>query len=125
MSQHNLQFWERDGRSTIFFDPLNIDQRFTHRVELLKKPIGKERVRQPRVTFVQNRQYGYQSCKTDCTITDTVTAALTLSGVSDTELKQLWTDLKSNVDAAIANGALIGVPSNTDSKSFSVDVGIA
>lgn len=125
MSQRNLQFWERDGRSTIFFDPLNIDQRFTHRVELLKKPIGKERVRQPRVTFVQNRQYGYQSCKTDCTINDTVTAALTLSGVSDTELKQLWTDLKANVDAAIANGALKGVPSNTDSKSFSVDVGIA
>lgn len=125
MSQRNLQFWERDGRSTIFFDPLNIDQRFTHRVELLKKPIGKERVRQPRTTFVQNRQYGYQSCKTDCKITDTVTAALTLSGVSDTELKQLWTDLKANVDAAIENGALKGVPSNTDSKSFSVDVGIA
>lgn len=125
MSQRNLQFWERDGRSTIFFDPLNIDQRFTHRVELLKKPIGKERVRQPRVTFVQNRQYGYQSCKTDCKINDTVTAALTLSGASDTELKQLWTDLKANVDAAIENGALKGVPSNTDSKSFSVDVGIA
>lgn len=125
MSQRNLQFWERDGRSTVFFDPLNIDQRFTHRVELLKKPIGKERVRQPRITFVQNRQYGYKSCKTDCTINDVVTAALTLSGVSDTELKQLWADLKANVDAAIENSALKGVPSNTDSKSFIIDVGVA
>lgn len=124
MPQRSLQFWEREGRATSFFDPLNIDQRFTHRVELLRKPIGRERVRQPRLTFVQNRKYDYKSCKTDCAIADMVNATVTLSGADETALKQLWTDIKANVDAAIAAGALQGVPANSGTNAFLIDVGL-
>lgn len=125
MSQRTLQFWEREGRSTTFFDPLNIDNKLTHMVELLKKPVGKERLRQPRVTFVQGRQYSHKSCEQDtCGTKTSETAKVVLSGTSPEQLQQLWTDIKANVDAAILAGALTGVPSGIGSNHFLIDVGV-
>lgn len=122
MAQRNLQFWEKNGLTTVFFDPINIDNKFTHKVELLKKPIGQERVRTIRVDMSQVRNYKYSSChQPECGTNDVVSARVILSGATEAEVIQNWRDLRTNVDLAILSGSLKGVPLNASTDGLAID----
>lgn len=121
MTQRNLQFWEKNGQTTVFFDPTNIDNKFIHKIELLKKPIGTERVRVVRLDMTQIRNYGYTSCKDNCTTNDFVNGRVILSGATKAEVLQNWSDLRQNVEIALASGSLDGVPLSMGTSTLVVD----
>lgn len=122
MAQRNLQFWEKNGLTTVFFDPTNIDNKLTHKVELLKKPIGQERVRVVRLDMSQVRNYKHKSChQPDCGTNDIVSARVILSGATEAEIIQNWNDLCANVNQAIQNKSLTGVPLNAGIATLVVD----
>lgn len=122
MTQRNLQYWEKNGLTTVFFDPNNIDNKLTHKVELLKKPIGQERVRTVRLDMAQVRNYKYSSCQQpDCGTNDIVSARVILSGATESEVIQNWYDLRANVDQAILNKSLQGVPLSAGTTTLVVD----
>lgn len=122
MPERNLQFWEKNGLTTVFFDPTNIDNKLTHKVELLKKPIGQERVRTIRVDMSQVRNYKYSSChQPECGTNDVVSARVILSGATESEVIQNWRDLRANVELAIASGSLKGVPLNAGIENLVID----
>lgn len=122
MTQRNLQYWEKNGQTTVFFDPNNIDNKLTHKVELLKKPIGQERVRTVRLDMAQVRNYKFKSCQQpDCGTNDVVSARVILSGATEAEVIQNWYDLRANVEQAILNKSLQGVPLNASTATLVVD----
>lgn len=111
MTTHTLQFLNRSGNTSVFFDPQNIDNKLTHSVKISRRTVGPDRLRQVRNDFSQTRYYKYKSCNTaKCGVTDYVGASVALYGVTPEEVQQNWSDLKANVDAAIAAGVLNGVP---------------
>lgn len=116
MPKHNLQFLEKLGTSVVFFDPQNIDNRFTHSVVNTRRPVGKTKVRQTKNEFSMVRHYGFDACGDKCTINDFVGGRVVLYGVTPKEIMTAWDDIKANVDIALAKGALQGVPLaiNTD-----------
>lgn len=122
MTQRNLQYWEKNGLTTVFFDPNNIDNKMTHKVELLKKPIGQERVRTIRLDMSQVRNYKFNSCnQPDCGTNDIVSARVILSGATVAEVIQNWRDLCANVEQAILNKSLQGVPLSAGTATLVVD----
>lgn len=122
MSQRNLQYWEKNGLTTVFFDPNNIDNKLTHKVELLKKPIGQERVRTIRLDMAQVRNYKYNSChQPECGTNDIASGRVILSGATEAEVIQNWYDLRANVDQAILNKSLQGVPLSAGTTTLVVD----
>lgn len=111
MTTHTLQFLNRSGNTSVFFDPQNIDNKLTHSVKISRRTVGPDRLRQVRNDFSQTRYYKYKSCNTaECGVTDYVGGSVALYGVTPEEVQQNWSDLKANVDAAIAAGVLNGVP---------------
>lgn len=111
MTTHTLQFLNRSGNTSVFFDPQNIDNKLTHSVKISRRTVGPDRLRQVRNDFSQTRYYKYKSCNTaECGVTDYVGASVALYGVTPEEVQRNWSDLKANVDAAIAAGVLNGVP---------------
>lgn len=111
MSQTQLQFLNRQGQTSTFYDPLNIDNVLTHKVTTSRRTVGPDRIRQVRNDFSQIRHYKYLSCNTaKCGVNDFVGGSVTLYGATETEVSANWTDIKANVDAAIAAGVLRGVP---------------
>lgn len=111
MTTHTLQFLNRSANTSVFFDPQNIDNKLTHSVKISRRTVGPDRLRQVRNDFSQSRYYKYKSCNTaECGVTDYVGASVALYGVTPEEVQQNWSDLKANVDAAIAAGVLNGVP---------------
>lgn len=106
-----LQFLNRGGKTSTFFDPLNIDNTLKHSVSVSRRTVGPDRLRQVRNDFTQTRYYKYKSCNTaQCGVNDYVGGSVVLYGVTESEVVKNWSDLKANVDAAIAAGVLKGVP---------------
>lgn len=111
MSQHMLQFQDVSGKSTVFVDPLNVNNTFVHKSEKVRKNIATV----GRQTFFRNefsqvRQYTVDACgPTQCGVKDDLHSRVILSGANDEELVNNWNDLKANVDTAIAAGVLKGL----------------
>ena len=111
MSQHSLQFQDVSGKSTVFVDPLNVNNTFVHKSEKVRKniaTIGRQSFY--RNEFSQVRQYTVDGCGPNaCGVKDDLHGRVILSGANETELVNNWSDLKANVDASIAAGALKGL----------------
>lgn len=111
MSQHSLQFQDVSGKSTVFVDPLNVNNTFIHKSEKVRKniaTIGRQSFY--RNEFSQVRQYEIDGCgPNSCGVKDDLHGRVILSGANEAELINNWSDLKSNVDASIAAGALKGL----------------
>lgn len=111
MSQHSLQFQDVRGNSTVFVDPLNVNNTFVHKSEKVRKNIATV----GRQTFFRNefsqvRQYDVDACgPNSCSVKDDLHSRVILSGANEEELVLNWTDLKNNVDTAIAAGSLKGL----------------
>lgn len=121
MPTHQLQFLSRLGNTSTFFDPLNIDNKFTHGVKLTRRTVGPDRLRQVRNDFSLVRYYKYKSCNTkECGTTDYVGGTVALFGVTPEEISINWQDLKANVDAALAAGVLNGVPLPMNLSSLAI-----
>lgn len=116
-----LQFFGQTGTTRTFVDPQNVDNRFVQKSELLKKNIGKERVRTIRSELSMQRQYGFSACNDGCTVDDNVSGRVILTGHDKAAKIRLWNDLKANTDAAIAAGAFDGIMVSLSSNQLIID----
>lgn len=117
----NLTLAERNGRETTFVDPTNIDSNFRHGSTLLKRTIGRERVRVVRNTASLSVSHQAKACGSTCGTKTFDSASCVISGSSIPEMKNAWEALKLNVDRAIAEyNILSGVPVPLDANGFVV-----
>lgn len=119
MPTRNLILSERIGKLSRFVDPTLPEMSFQHNVELLRRNVGKDRVKVVRNTFVQEYAYAFSPCgDKECgspIIQDT--AKLVLSGADEAHVRLAWQSLKANVDKSLAtynisNG--VPLPLNAD-----------
>lgn len=105
MPTRNLILSERNGKLSRFVDPTLPETSFQHNVELLRRNVGKDRVKVVRNTFVQEYAYAFSPCGENTCGSPIIqdTAKLVLSGASEAQVKLAWASLKANVDKAFAN----------------------
>lgn len=105
MSTRNLILSERIGKLSRFVDPTLPEMVFQHNVELLRRNVGKDRVKVVRNTFVQEYAYAFSPCGGSACGSPIIqdTAKLVLSGADEAQVKLAWESLKANVDKAFAD----------------------
>lgn len=118
----SLTLAERNGRETTYVDPNNIDSIFRHNSQLLKRTIGREKVRVVRNTASLSVSHNYKSCDDQkCGTKIFESASVTLSGSSVPEMANAWEALKLNMDRAIAEYKILnGIPLPLDANGFVV-----
>lgn len=121
MATHKLQFQDVSSKSITYVDPLNVNNSFVHKSEKVRKNVATiGRVSFFRNEFAQIRQFGVKGCESNCEVQDTAHSRVILSGADTSELLKNWTDLKANVDTAIASGCLNGLRLPLDLKTLIV-----
>lgn len=105
MPTRNLILSERNGKLSRFVDPTLPEMSFQHNVELLRRNVGKDRVKVVRNTFVQEYAYAFSPCSDNACGSPIIqdTAKLVLSGADEAQVKLAWASLKANVDKALAD----------------------